>query len=553
MIIKFEQSPEEYFRLSRSAFGQGAFDRALLYGERALRGKNSAEHKLSLAEILLAMGRYPEAADYALETLCFHRGLRTETYDLLARVSSELGQFFETLQYIAKKAQYEGDEETLDEMDEVMREFEGSGERSDGRDLYLVGEKKKPDDGAFLMRANFALGRGEYDDALVFASEVEKDSPNYIDSRVICVRAYMKKKESALALETAEEIAKLDPKNAYALYLLIDKFKKKEYIPLLSEVEGDAGALYYAILAAENAEEHAIADRLADKLLAAKPYEATEHFIAAAVALNGGNKAKSEDLLKGLFELYPNYPAKLILKGWRRLRKCEVAFEGALPDKVLAFLRNYVIKHAADEREFVHAMLTDETFRRSVELLCSEGDRVGTHWIVRSFGASNDRQVDDFFAKLLTRYSLDLLLKRAILAELLFHRDKGRLFIVSSITPKQVSCVKPPRYAAYSEDLRVAFVNLYSFASVLAADGAAKRVIELAERAQSLEGIEKEASEVIGTAFLYRMIEEGLVPSPPEYRESADICRFISSFVFGIYAPPMTRALRLAKRLEESL
>ena len=351
-------------------------------------------------------------------------------------------------------------------------------------------------------------------------------------------------------MELAREIALRDPKNAYVLYVLIDKFKKKEYLALLPDVEGDAGALYYAILAAENAGEHAIADALADRMLVARPYEAAEHFIAAAVALNNGDRAKSEDLIKRLLELYPNYPAALILKGWRRFRKCEIDFEGSMPDKVLRLLRNYVIKHSPDEETFVRSMLTDDAFRKSVELLCVEGDSASVGQIVERLGASDHRQVDEFFIRLLTHYGLDLLLKRAILAQLLFRKDKGRITIVTSVTPKQVPCAKPAHYADYSPALRISYVNAYSFASVLAVESAPKRVAELAEHAFSLEGIEKESAEVIGTAFLYRMIEEGLVPAPPEYREGEAACKFILSFVFGIISAPMPRALRLAERLK---
>ena len=56
MIIKFDQTPEEYFRLSKLAYGRGEFDRALLYAQKAVRGKASAEYKVFCAEVLALSG-----------------------------------------------------------------------------------------------------------------------------------------------------------------------------------------------------------------------------------------------------------------------------------------------------------------------------------------------------------------------------------------------------------------------------------------------------------------------------------------------------------------
>ena len=124
MIIKFDQTPEEYFRLSRAAYNRGEYDRAFLYGVKALRGKGCVEYKVSCAEILLAMGRYADAASIALDALCHGRGFRAKLYDTLASAASGMGAFYDALHYVAKKAQYEGDDDTLDAMDEVMQELE---------------------------------------------------------------------------------------------------------------------------------------------------------------------------------------------------------------------------------------------------------------------------------------------------------------------------------------------------------------------------------------------------------------------------------------------
>ena len=85
MIINFERTPEEFFRLSRAAFEAGEPEQALLYGEKALSGKGCTEYKVSLAEIFLSMERYSDAMDLALDALCHGRGYRSEIYDLLIR------------------------------------------------------------------------------------------------------------------------------------------------------------------------------------------------------------------------------------------------------------------------------------------------------------------------------------------------------------------------------------------------------------------------------------------------------------------------------------
>ena len=199
MIIKFDRTPDEYFRLSRLSFGRGEPDRALLYAEKAVRGKATTEYKVSCAEILVAMGRYAEAVDVCLDALCYGRGLRVEIFDLLARASGELGHFYESLHYIAKKAHYEGDDDTLDVMDEVMQEL-GTEQEAKPFDpgFFVVGKEKKAAEGdpMTVMRASFALSHGEYAEAIRIASEAQPGSEQYVDAQIVCLRAFLKRKEN---------------------------------------------------------------------------------------------------------------------------------------------------------------------------------------------------------------------------------------------------------------------------------------------------------------------------------------------------------------------
>ncbi|HAE88776.1 MAG TPA: hypothetical protein DCG79_02775, partial [Clostridiales bacterium] len=291
MIIKFDQTPEEYFRLSKLAYGRGEFDRALLYAEKAVRGRASAEYKIFCAEVLTSMGRFAEASNVALDVLCYSRTFRAEAFDVLARCSGELGHFYESLHYIAKKAHYEGDDDTLDAMDEVMEELSVDGEPpADGPDFFVVGKETPPaaSDATLAMRANFALSHGDADEAIRIASEAQKGSDQYAPAMIVCLRAYLKKKENDRAVALAEEIVRTDPKNGFVLYVLIDKFKKKEYAPLLVGVADGGSELYYAILTAENLSEHDVSCRLAEKLVQQNLYVPGAYFVAAATYLNNG-------------------------------------------------------------------------------------------------------------------------------------------------------------------------------------------------------------------------------------------------------------------------
>ena len=550
MIINFDQTPEEYYRLSRISFEHKELDRALLYAQKAVRGKGTAEHKLGYAEILFAMERYPETIAVALDVLCHSKALRAETYDLLARTASELGLLYESLHYISKKAHYEGDDDTLDAMDEVMRELDAEEEEKpkEHDNLFVVGKEPSSDDSTLLMHASYAMSRGEVEQALRKASEIPETSPHYLDARLIRLHALLSMKREEEAGETAKEIVKLSPTNGYALYELIDHFKDTTYLPLLAGVEGGSRELYYAIVAAEHMKEHSVADALADKLLREKPYSSNAYWIASAIALNNGDKEKSKDLLKRLFALYPDYPAQLILNGWKRLKYCDAIFEGKLPEKVVRILRNYVRKNAEDADAFCRSMMTDESFRGAISLLFDEGDPEVAGNVLSFLAVTSTKQIDDFFAKMLLRYEVDLVLKRAILSRLLLRKHKGRISLAQGIVTTSVSAAKPARFESYSPALKEAYLDVSSFVVCLTESRSEKRVTELAERAFAFGDSPIFTKEALSGAMIYVLLSEGAIPSGNR-ADFEEECKFILSFIFHENYLPMTTVKRLAKIL----
>lgn len=552
MIIKFDQTPEEYDRLSRSALERGALDRALIYAEKALRGKGTTEYKLSLAEIFLSMERYEEAADLGIEALLFGKGQRAEIYDLLSRATGGMGRFYESLYYIAKKAHLEGDDDALDAMDEVMREMISAEEgrpASPKENFFLVGEEKAKDPSSELARASFALHQGDVERAVGIASAVKEDSEFYLDAQVLCLKAYLFAGREEAAIDTAERILNVDPKNAFALYVLVGRFKKKEYLPRLAGAEGDLSELFYAVTAAESMEDHATAMILAEKLLAENPYAAEGYFVAAAVALNGGDKAGSVDRLKKLFSLYSRYPASVILKGWARLKRCEVSFPGQMPRTVLAILRAYVRKGAHDSDAFVHSMLTDGDFRASVRVLFEENDEEVVGNLVTFLGMTENRQVDAFFRKLLLKTNLSPLVKRAIIAELLFRKDKGKILFVQSAVPVRLSCAKPELFDFYPPMLQEAYINVLSFVVCLTDRRCDREIADLADKTLELgERISEERAENLGAAFLRVLMERELLPSPQGSSEAS--ARLVMDRVFGVTRLSAKRVSELVRALK---
>ena len=555
MIIKFDQTPEEYFRLSRAAYKRGEYDRALLYGEKALHGKASVEYKVSCAEILIAMGRYADAASIALDALCHGRGMRAELYDVLASAASGMGAFYDALHYVAKKAQYEGDDDTLDAMDEVMQELEADEAPREEPQFFVVGkqEEQKDEEGDYNLvnMANFARLRERYDEALDIASKVQKGTPAYVKARLICLRAYMQMKEHDKALETAVELIGLEPKNGYVLYVLIDKYKKREYIPLLYGVEDGGKELYYAALAADRAGEYGVAIKLSEKIAEQNPYMPAAYFMAAAILLNSGDKKKSEDYLKRLFAIYRKYPQEVLLKGWRKLKKCEIGPEGSTPAEVIRILENYVKKQLKSPEEFAVAMLTDEAFRSSVKLLLSEGDRKFCGDIIRCFEEVSNTQVDAFFADALLSPDVDVALKREIFVHLYLHKNKGAVYAAQSVVPLRVSCVKPPKFEEYPYCVRKAYGEVFSVLIYMTDIDGEARLQTLAERVAGLDSAEDFSWEVICMAFMYRLFLDGVIPVKMWAPSLADACKFFSDFVFGIKRVNISRVRLLSEILAD--
>ncbi len=546
MIIKFDRTPEELFKLSKEAFARGELDRALLYAEDAVRGKGCAEYKLSLAEVLLAMGRYNDAANSAMEALCYGTGLRAELYDILARVAGELGHFYESFHYLAKKAHYEGDDDTLDAMDAVIEELDAENQGAEDKGLFLVGkeEEKKPDP-TTLLRANYALNHGEFAEAIRLAMEEGEGSEHYLEARNILLRAHLKRKDNERALQTAEELIKLEPKNGFVLHVLIVRFKKKEYIPLLSAVADGGSDIYYAILTAEAVGDHPLALRLSDLLLEANPYVPGAYFVAACARLNAGDKKGSEKQLSALFSIYRKYPREILLKGWRRLKKCDAGFSGRLPYEVVRILERYVLSHARDEEEFLASMLTDDAFRASLLFVLEEGEKKVTSRIVGYLRTLSNRHVDGFFAKVLLRYDVDLMLKREIFAALWLRKEKGSLFVAQSVVPVRVPCSKPLHYSIAPQSLRKAYAEVYSFLLCMTDARCEPRLNALFSRILCLDGAEDLSEEVILGAFLYRLLSEGIIPIAQDAPSEGDACRFLLQFIFGRRRVNMARVRML--------
>jgi len=535
MIIKFDRTPEEFYRLSRTAFEEGDLERALKYGEKALRGKGSTEYKVSLAEIFLSMGRSADAMDLALDALCRGRGMRVEIYDLLIRATSDLGHLYESVYYIARKARLEGDDEALDAMDEMMEDFvAGIGEPPREADLFVVGREHREVRSFDLAQAAFHLHHGRYDEAIALLREVDKDAEQYAEARRMLLRALVKSGDEKGAVTAAEEVAKEDPKCAYALYVLIAHGDKREYLPALDGVEDDRQDLYFAIAAADKAADHDRSRTLSDRLIAAEPYLPEAYFVRAAALLNGGKRAESLDTLKRLFSLYSDYPSSVILKGWARLKKCSILFTDTMPPEVVGLLRRYVRKNAKDSECFVHSMLTDDAFRSAVRRLLEYGDGEVSDNVVHFLGVEDDRQVATYFHKILLNTRVEPLLKRAILAELLSHKDKGRIWVAPAGVPIAVSCEKPPHYDRYPENVRYAYLNLYAFLSCLNDSAASDRLAAYAEILYPYVGVGRVRSETLAAAMICRLFREGELRPFLERMDPETACETLMQDVFGV-------------------
>ena len=533
MIIKFDRTPEEYHRLSRAALEAGELDRALSYGEKALRGKGSTEYKVSLAEIFLSMGRSADAMDLALDALCHGKGMRVEIYDVLIRATNDLGRLYESVYYIARKARLEGDEEALDAMDEMMQDFISGESEEEENELFVVG-KGRENRSVDLAQAAYRMHRGEYEEAISVLREVREDAEEYAEASRMLLRALMRSGDERAAVATAEEIARKDPKCAYALYILIAKGGRKEFLDLLEGVEDDRQDLYYAVAAADAAGAYALSESLANRLILAEPYLPEAHFVRAAALLNAGQKAKSLDALKRLFSLYSDYPSEVILKGWSRLKKCDVLFSDTMPIEIVRIMRRYVRKNAEDSERFVHSMLTDEAFRSAIRRLLEYCDGEVCENVLHFLGIEDNRQVTAYFSRLLLLTRIDPLLKKAIVAQLLTHKHKGKLWVAPAGVPIAVSCEKPAHYDGYPESLRAAYLNLYSFLSCLSDEAAAERVKEFSETLYAYVGVGRARSENLAAAMVLKLFAEGELAPFVERADPEHACEALMEEIFSV-------------------
>ena len=544
MIIKFDRTPEEYHRLSRAAFEAGELDRALSYGEKALRGKGSTEYKVSLAEIFLSMGRSADAMDLAIDALCHGRGMRAEIYDVLIRATGDLGKVYESVYYLARKARLEGDDESLDAMDEMMEEFiSGAPDPDEEPDLFVVGGRKERS--SFdLAQAAHLMRRGELGDAVDLLRTVDKGSEDYGRARDMVLSAFVKAGNDKAALETAEAIVKDDPHNAFALYVLLSKGARTEYIPHLKDVGNDRQELYFAIAAADASGAVGETESLADRLLASQPYLPEAYFVCAAAFLNAGLKERSLDVLKRLFSLYSDYPSEVILRGWSRLKHCEVLFSDAMPAEVVRILRSYVRKGAKDSECFVRSMLTDEAFRSAIRLLLEYCDNEVCENVIHFLGVEDNKQVNAFFSRLLLRTRIDPLLKKAIVAQLLSGKHKGKIWVAPAGVPVAVACEKPPHYDLYPESLRYAYLNLYSFLSCLNDTVCAERVASFSETLYAYVGVGRARSENLAAAMILRLFSEGELAPFVERSDPETACELLMEEIFAVRKIRLSEARR---------
>ena len=534
MIISFERTPEEYYRLSRAALAKGELKQALLYGEKALSGKGCTEYKVSLAEIFLSMDRLSDAIDLALDAYCHGKGFRSEIYEVLIHALNESGRVYESVYFITRKAKLEKDEEALDAMDEMMDDFVSEmSESGEASDLFVVGRKNKSEIAFTLAQATVMMHRGEYGAAIDLLNGLEQKGDHESDVRSLLLRLYVKAERDQEALAVAEEIAEREKRCAYALYVLINKGDRREYLPRLKEVENERQEMFFAVAAADAAGEYDLSVELSERFVQEEPYLPEAYFVLAAVLLNGGDRERSVDALKRLFALYSKFPATVILKGWSRMKKCDFSFENGMPESVFSLLRKHVRQGAKNAEHFRRSLLTDGSFRAASVLMLEAGDREVEDNFVRFLGVLNDRQVDRFFSKLLLNSRIDPILKRAILAELLFHKDKGALWVSPTGVPVRVPCEKPPCFHLYPFGLKLAYVNVYSFLVCLSDLPFAGRAALYAEMLLDCEGIEKAKAKDLAAAMLFRMMTDGELPAMVSGLPADEACKMLMQDVFS--------------------
>ena len=199
MIISFNQSPESYLRLSESAFEKGDLVKALQYCEKSVEGMRSAQ--LFLAEIYLKMHRGKEAMDVLLQALAHGTDDKSKAFDLMAKATTASGKLYDSLFYVMGKAQMEGDDETLDAMDDIMDDLMDSFSDEERKPkLFLVGkEEKKRNHARETEQAMFYFSSDRFEEAAAIAAGVPESSDAYEDAQDILLRSEVRMGKTAEA------------------------------------------------------------------------------------------------------------------------------------------------------------------------------------------------------------------------------------------------------------------------------------------------------------------------------------------------------------------
>ncbi len=515
MIINFDQTPEEFYRLSENALGKGEWVKALQYCEKALDGKRSAEYRLSLAEIFLKMGRYREAMDAALLAIAQGSDRKPEAFDVMAKATTATGKLYDSLFYVMGKAQMEGDDDTLDAMDEVMDDLMGSFSEppKNKPNLFLVGKKEKKNLSREMDKAMFFFSSEQYEKAKEAALSIPEESDLFEDAQDIVLRAEARLGDLVSASETAKKQLERDPKNGFALYVLIELCGEKEFVSYLPNVGDDPSDLYFAIEAADFAKEREIETSLADRLLKASPYSPEAYFVAAGAYLNAKQKEKSLSILKTMFSIYKKYPSSLLLKQWSRFDKTDLMFGGTMPERVENALYGFAKKGLKTPDDFTALFVSDREFRAAIRLLFEEGREEVVNKVCALLEEIDSPKIRRAFEEMLISTFIDHAVKREILCKLLLKKHRGKLYLAPSAVLVKVDCRKPARYDLYPEALKIAYAEVLSFTTCMFDFRCVKELSSLTEEVFDRGvSIEKEDPTVVSAALAEIIISENDLP-----------------------------------------
>lgn len=512
MIINFDQTPDGFLRLSESALEKGELVKALRYCEKALEGKRAA--RLLLADIYLRMGRTKDAMDAALFALAQGTDQKAEAFDIMAKATTAAGKLYDSIFYVMGKAQIEGDEDTLDAMDEVMDDLVGSfSEPKPKPKLFLVGKERMINYAREMDRAMFLFTSDQYDKAKEIALSVPESDELFEDAQDMILRCEVRLGDKTAAAQTAKSILERDPKNGFALYVLISVCREKGYESYIENVGDDPSDIYYAITAAQEAKDREKMLALADKLLRIEPFAPETYFVAAGAYLNARKKNKSIEILKTLFSIYNRYPASMILDDWAFYSRSDLMFGGTMPETVIGILEKNVGKHVKNAKTFIDRWLSDREFRAAVRLLFEENQTESVEKILKFLGEIETPKVRKAFEEMLISTRIDQDLKCRILSKLLLTKHKGKLSLVPSAVIVGVSCRKPLHYELYSDALKIAYADVLSFLTCMFDHRSVKDVSALSEKVfERALASEKESAAVLGAAIACVILSTSELP-----------------------------------------